>query len=90
MIGPSQRSVLVLANVKDRRNFAIIAEDRDAFAGKRKNRGTLFGDPIDFASFNKTVGASIDSCPVDPSLAKSRCNMERDHCCYRQDPGIRS
>ena len=72
----SERSILVLANVGDGRDLAIVAKDRHALAGQRKNCGALFGNPIDLAGLNKTVGPSIGSCPVDPSLVKTRCDME--------------
>src|SRR6266446_8266058 len=83
----SERSVLMLASIRDRGDLAIVAEDRNALAGERYDRRAFLGDTIHSADLNETFVDRVMSRPVHPLLPKRRREMKREYCSHSHDEG---
>ena len=70
-------AILMLANIRDRGDLAIVAEDRDALAGERYDGRAFLGDTIHSADFDETVVNSLVSRPVHLLLPERRREMKR-------------
>src|SRR5262249_17236774 len=81
----SQRSVLMLANIGDGRDLAIVAKNRNPLPRKRYDSRALLGNSIHFADFDKTLVERLMSRPIDPFLTKRRGKMKRQHRDHSRD-----
>ena len=72
-----ERSVLMLANIRDRRDLAIVAKDRNALPGERYDGRAFLGDTIHSADLDETFVDRLMSRPVHPLLPKRRREMKR-------------
>src|SRR3954452_23897051 len=55
----AQRAVLVLADIRDRGDPAVVPEDRDTFAGDTGHHGTLFRNLVHAADVNESIPVRI-------------------------------
>ena len=74
----SERSILVLADVGNRRNPGVIAEHCDPLAGKRDDRRAFFRYAIHVADFHKAfLRGPMLGAVQSPFLAR-RCQVKED------------
>jgi hypothetical protein len=54
-LAPTERTVLMLANVRDGRDFPVIFEDRHALAGQADNTSAVVGNVRYRATVNEAI-----------------------------------
>src|ERR1051326_3797891 len=75
----SKWTVLVPADIGDRRHFAVIAEDRDTLAAEGYHLRAFFRNVMYSANFAETTPLSSSNSLVDGSLLGARQKMRRSH-----------
>ena len=71
-----ERSVLMLANIGDRRDLAIVAKDRNALTRERYDSRAFLDDTIHSADLDETLVDRVMSRPVDLHFTKRRREMK--------------
>ncbi len=74
----AQWAVLVLADIRDRREPAVVAEDRHALAGERHDAGAFLRDLADPADLDESVGGERSELAVERASLGRRREMQRD------------
>lgn len=72
----AQRPVLMLADVRERRQPPLVAEDRHALAADRDHGGAPLGDRAHPSRLDEAVPGREGDLAVDPPLAQRRCQVE--------------
>jgi len=70
-----QWSILMLADIRERRDFALLTEHGDSFAGEANDASSIFSNCIDRTDFNVAVLGCDESLFIDAALAQSGCEM---------------
>src|SRR5882672_7661899 len=81
----SQGAILVLADVGNRGDLAVIAKHCNSFPGERNDGRTFFRDAVYFANFDKAVPGRLLSGLVNPPLTPRRHQMKRNDCARTHD-----
>lgn len=77
----------MLANIRDGRDLAIVAKDRNPLPGERYDSRAFLGNTVHFTDLYKTFLDRLMSRSVNPLLTKGRCEMKRNHSGHSRHEG---
>ena len=72
----TERPVLVLADVGNRRNLSLVAEYCYTLTGERHDDSTFFWDVAGIAHIDEPVVRSLRRLPIDATLLQGRGQMQ--------------